>query len=75
MLYASPTLTEADAPNYFKDATFGVKPEDVESTGHPRPGVTIVRDQQYDVPHIYGTPPRTSSSARGTPVPRTAWSS
>ena len=27
---------------------------DVESTESPRPGVTIVRDKQYGVPHIYG---------------------
>ena len=54
LLYASPSLTDADVPSYFKDATFGVKPEDVESTEHPRAGVTIVRDKPYGVPHIYG---------------------
>ncbi|HEX6713519.1 MAG TPA: penicillin acylase family protein [Thermoleophilaceae bacterium] len=52
--YASPALAEADVPKYFKDATFGVKPEDVESTISPRTGVTIIRDQQYGVPRIYG---------------------
>src|SRR4051812_27441883 len=25
LMYASPTLTEADVPKYYKDATFGVK--------------------------------------------------
>src|SRR5215213_8078608 len=50
LLYASPTLTAADVPKYFKDATFGVKPEDVESTVTPRPGVTIIRDKQFGVP-------------------------
>jgi acyl-homoserine lactone acylase PvdQ len=54
LLYASPTLTEADVPKYYKDATFGVKPEDVESTTSPRPGVTIVRDKQFGIPHVYG---------------------
>src|SRR3954468_8034613 len=54
LLYASPHLTEADVPKYFKDATFGVQPDDVESTTSPRPGVTIVRDKGYGVPHIYG---------------------
>jgi acyl-homoserine lactone acylase PvdQ len=54
LLYASPTLTDADVPKYFKDATFGVKPEDVASTERPRPGVTIVRDKQYGIPHVYG---------------------
>src|SRR4051794_1050071 len=54
LLYASPSLTEADVPKYYKDATFGVKPDDVESTISPRAGVTIVRDKGYGVPHIYG---------------------
>lgn len=56
LVYASPNLTAADLPNFFKDATFGVKPEDVERTYSPpgRPGVTIVRDKQYAVPRIYG---------------------
>src|SRR3954451_10152780 len=54
LMYASPTLTEGDVAKYYKDATFGVKPEDVESTTTPRPGVTIVRDKQYGIPHIYG---------------------
>ena len=54
LLYASPTLTNAQVPSYYKDATFGVKPGDVESTITPRPGVTIVRDAGYGVPHIYG---------------------
>lgn len=54
LLYASPTLTDADVPKFFKDATFGVRPEDVERTYSPRPGVTIVRDRAYGVPRIYG---------------------
>jgi acyl-homoserine lactone acylase PvdQ len=54
LLYASPTLTHDQLPSYFKDATFGVKPDDVESTIHPREGVTIVRDKQFGVPHVYG---------------------
>ena len=32
LLYGSPGLTAADLPKYFKDASFGVKPADVEST-------------------------------------------
>src|SRR3954452_6168538 len=54
LLYASPKLTHDQLPNYFKDASFGVKPEDVESTIHPRDGLTIVRDKQFGVPHVYG---------------------
>src|SRR5919201_157707 len=41
LIYAAPTLTDAQIPSYFKDATFGVKPGGVESTTVPpgRPGV------------------------------------
>src|SRR5437764_7849180 len=41
LLYASPGLTHDQVGDYYKDATFGVKPEDVASTESPRPGVTI----------------------------------
>ena len=56
LVYAAPNLTAADLPNYFKDATFGVKPDEVDRTYSPpgRPGVTIVRDKQFAVPRIYG---------------------
>jgi acyl-homoserine lactone acylase PvdQ len=48
-------LTNAKIPDYYKDATFGVKPADVESTTKPRSDVTIIRDKQFGIPHIYGT--------------------
>jgi acyl-homoserine lactone acylase PvdQ len=54
LLYAAPNLTEDQIPQYYKDATFGVKPGDVESTTSPIPGVTILRDSGYGVAHIYG---------------------
>jgi acyl-homoserine lactone acylase PvdQ len=54
LLYASPTLTDADIPKYFKDATFGVKDGNVERTYSPRAGVTIIRDKEYGVPRVYG---------------------
>ena len=53
LVYAAPTLTDAQVPNFYKDATFGVQDANVASVEHPEPGLTIVRDQ-YDVPHIYG---------------------
>jgi len=57
LLYASPTLTHEQIPDYFKDATFGVKEGDLASTETPlgRSDVTIQRDSSYGVPHIYGT--------------------
>ena len=51
---AAGSVTDATIPDYFKDATFGVPAGDVESTQTPEAGVTIVRDKQFGVPHIYG---------------------
>src|SRR3954447_13511205 len=53
LLYASPSLVHSDIGRFYKDATFGVRPGDVERTERPRPGVTIVRDN-WGVPHVYG---------------------
>ncbi|HMH47487.1 MAG TPA: penicillin acylase family protein, partial [Solirubrobacteraceae bacterium] len=55
LLHGSPTLTHEQIGSYFKDATFGVKEGDVESTESPRSDVTIQRDASYGVPHIYGS--------------------
>src|SRR4051794_24749508 len=48
------TLNDAGVDRFFKDASFGVNPADVERTYSPRSDVTIVRDN-YGVPHIYGS--------------------
>ncbi len=69
LVYATPGLKRKQILDYFKDASFGVRPRDVERTETPdcdNPlllppaphnehcgDVTIVRDQ-YGVPHIYG---------------------
>jgi acyl-homoserine lactone acylase PvdQ len=55
LVYASPTLTDAQVPSYFKDATFGVRAGDLASSETPRSDVTIVRDNAYGIPHIYGS--------------------
>ena len=54
LVYASPGLKAEDLPKYFKDASFGVRPEDIERTYSPRSDVTVVRDKQFGVPHVYG---------------------
>jgi acyl-homoserine lactone acylase PvdQ len=54
LVYGAPTLSDEGIATYFKDATFGVKPGEVASTIEPRPGVTIVRDSAFGIPHIYG---------------------
>jgi acyl-homoserine lactone acylase PvdQ len=55
LLHASPTLTREEIPDYFKDATFGVKEGEVASVESPRSDVTIERDKGYGVPHIYAS--------------------
>jgi hypothetical protein len=51
---AAPNIQASQIGQFFKDATFGVPPGDVESTESPEAGVTIVRDKAHGVPHIYG---------------------
>ncbi|MHB8693203.1 MAG: penicillin acylase family protein [Solirubrobacteraceae bacterium] len=51
---AAPNIQPSQIGQYFKDATFGVKAGAVGSSESPEPGVTIVRDSQFGVPHIYG---------------------
>jgi acyl-homoserine lactone acylase PvdQ len=54
LVYATPGLQASQVPNFFKDSTFGVRPEDAERSYSPRADVTIVRDKGFGVPHIYG---------------------
>src|SRR6185503_20706266 len=54
LVYATPGLTAAQIPSYFKDSSFGVRPGNVERTYSPRSDVTIVRDKGFGVPHVYG---------------------
>jgi acyl-homoserine lactone acylase PvdQ len=51
---ASKGFGMSDVNQFYKDATFGVPDGGVESTISPRPGVTIVRDSAYGIPHVYG---------------------
>jgi acyl-homoserine lactone acylase PvdQ len=54
LVYASPGLQPGQIPDFFKDATFGVKEGQAERTYSPRHDVTIVRDSGFGVPHVYG---------------------
>lgn len=55
LVQRSPALTgRAQLDDFFKDATFGVRPGNVARTYSPRDDVTIVRDRDFGVPHIYG---------------------
>jgi len=55
LVQGAPNIGGADLPKYYKDGTFGVRPGDVASTTSPRDDVTIVRDKQFGIPHIYGS--------------------
>ncbi|EWC62306.1 putative penicillin acylase [Actinokineospora spheciospongiae] len=48
-------LTTEKINAFFNDSSFGVAPDQVESTKKPRADVTIIRDKATGVPHIYGT--------------------
>ena len=54
LVQGAPDVTEETLGEYFKDATFGVKPADIAEQYAPRAGVTILRDAGFGVPHIYG---------------------
>jgi acyl-homoserine lactone acylase PvdQ len=59
LVYATPGLSAAAIDQFFKDGSFGVKPADVGRTYQPdpanHPGLTVIRDTEYGVPHVYGT--------------------
>ncbi|GAC1331116.1 MAG: penicillin acylase family protein [Candidatus Dormibacteria bacterium] len=48
-------LTPAQLQQFSKEETFGVADGQVESTETPRPGLTILRDKAFGVPHIFAT--------------------
>ncbi|MEA2423338.1 MAG: hypothetical protein QOF55_2437, partial [Thermoleophilaceae bacterium] len=54
LVQVAPHLAVGDIPKYFKDASFGVKPDDIERTYSPRSDVTIVRDKGFGTGHVYG---------------------
>ncbi|MCW3015123.1 MAG: Penicillin amidase [Solirubrobacterales bacterium] len=54
LLYASPGLPDDRIEEFFPDATFGIRPGQVESTSSPREDVTIQRDG-FGRPHITGS--------------------
>jgi acyl-homoserine lactone acylase PvdQ len=55
LVWNSQGITDDGLAPYYDDSSFGVKPDDVASTIHPRDDVTIVRDKSRGIPHITGT--------------------
>lgn len=54
LTFSGDKLNDGDLAKYYKDASFGVKNSDVARKYAPHPDVTVLRDKQYGVPHIYG---------------------
>ena len=63
--YAATTLSESQVASYFKDASFGVAPDDIDRVYSPTWGVTVVRDKSFGVPHIFGTTRAATMFAQG----------
>jgi acyl-homoserine lactone acylase PvdQ len=55
MVQGAPGIAKAELGDYFKEATFGVKSDDIEREYSPREGVVVLRDAGFGVPHVYGT--------------------
>jgi acyl-homoserine lactone acylase PvdQ len=50
----APEATEADLYTLFKDASLGLSPQEVGAEYAPREGVTVARDAEFGVPHVFG---------------------
>src|SRR5207247_8993289 len=68
LLEVAPNLRDADIGAFYTDASFVAdlsQAEQVE-TFPSRPGTVIIRDQQFGVPHIFGTTRADTESAAGS---------
>ena len=54
LVYNTPGLTDDKLSQFFKDASFGVKADDIDRVYSPTAGVTVIRDKSFGVPHIFG---------------------
>jgi len=54
LVYAVPGLTEAQLLDFYKDASFGVRDDDIDRIYSPTANVTVIRDAGFGVPHIFG---------------------
>ena len=57
-------ITEDELPKYFKSMRFGPGPN-IEREYQPTDGVTVYRDEEFGVPHIYADTFNTASFALG----------
>ena len=55
LAHAAPDITADRLREFFKDASFGVRSDDVDRRYSPRDDVTILRDRGFGAPHVYGS--------------------
>src|SRR6185295_2375865 len=65
LVYNVPGLTEDRLLEFYKDASFGVRDDDIDRVYSPTTGVTVVRDASFGVPHIFGTTRSATMFAQG----------
>ena len=65
LVYNAPGLTENRLSDFYKDASFGTPEGDIARVYAPTPGVTVVRDRSFGVPHIFGTTRYATMFAQG----------
>jgi len=54
LVKATPGLTEDKLIDFYKDASLGVEPDQIEREYSPIAGVVVRRDKKFGVPHITG---------------------
>src|SRR5207247_10527905 len=64
-VYAVPGLTEDRLLDFYKDASFGVRDDDIDRVYSPTANVTVIRDLSFGVPHIFGDTRYSTMFAQG----------
>jgi acyl-homoserine lactone acylase PvdQ len=54
LIKVAPNVSEQQLGSLFKDSYFGFREDDVADEYQPRAGVTVVRDESFGIPHVYG---------------------
>src|SRR5438874_12302884 len=54
LVYNAPGLTEDRLLEFYKDASFGVRDDDIDRIYSPTASVSVIRDKSFGVPHIFG---------------------
>ena len=54
LLQVAPHVQQSQLDTYFKVASLGVAPGDVDRIERPGPGTVIVRDRSFGIPHVFG---------------------